>query len=310
MQSSQANGAHQMNAALWGALLLLGFIWGGSFFFGRIIMAEMPALTANFFRVAPAAAMLWLVVWFSRAKPISGNNRHFIRDIALMGLLNNAIPFTLILWGQREIGSGLASIINAMTPISTLIIANMATSDEKLNINKALGAVLGVIGVGLLFADRIGEGLSGSVLAQLALLGATLSYGMAAVFGKRFAGQPVATLSASQLTASSLFILPLALVVDAPWTMAMPSQAAIGSLLGLSLLCTAIAYLLFFHILTRAGATNTSLVTLVVPPSAILLGWAFLGETLTLLQFAALLLIALGLVTIDGRVFSFRQARS
>ena len=307
MKPHTVNGAPQMTAALWGALLLLGMIWGSSFFFGRVIMAEMPALTANFFRVGPAALALWLVVALAPKRPISGDTARFVRDIAVMGLLNNAIPFTLILWGQREIGSGLASIINAMTPISTLIIANIATSDEKLTVNKAAGALLGVTGVALLFADRIGEGLSGSVMAQLAVLGATVSYGMATVFGKRFAGQPVVTLSASQLSASALLILPLALLADAPWTLPMPSTAAIGSLIGLSLLCTAVAYLLFFQILTRAGATNTSLVTLLVPPSAILLGWAFLGETLTLIQFAALFVIGLGLITIDGRLFARRR---
>lgn len=299
--------AAPMSAVIWAALLLLGFIWGGSFFFGRIIMAELPAFTANFLRVAPAALFLWLVAAAMRPRPVAGARRRFLAAIAIMGLLNNAIPFTLILWGQKEIGAGLASIINAMTPISTMLIANLATADEKLTPAKAAGAVLGLAGVALLFAGRIGDGLSGSVLAQLAVLGATISYGAAAVYGKRFAGQPVLTVSAGQLTASSLAMLPLALFFDQPWQLAMPSEQVLWSIAGISLLCTAIAYLLYFQILSSAGATNAALVTLLVPPSAILLGWAFLGETLSLAQLAALGLIAAGLVTIDGRFAKRRR---
>lgn len=311
MQKSSPNPTHDptpvtaMPLSVWAALILLGLVWGSSFFFGRVIMLEMPVITANFFRVMPAAVVLWLAIAMLRLPLLSGSG--VLVSIIVMGLFNNVIPFSLILFGQKEIGSGLASIINAMTPIWTLLIANAFTEDEKLTRRKIVGVGLGFAGVALLLGSNIGDGLSASLLAQLSVLGASVSYGVSAVYGKRFRGQPVIAVAASQLTASSCMIGLLALLIDQPWNLAVPSAPVIWSLAGISLLCTAFAYFLFFNILSKAGATNASLVTLLVPPSAILLGWLFLGETLSPVQMLAILVIGAGLLVQDGRIFTRRR---
>jgi drug/metabolite transporter (DMT)-like permease len=218
-------------------------------------------------------------------------------------VLNNIIPFGLIFYGQLEIGAGLAAIINAMTPVWTILMANAWTSDEKLTSNKIIGVILGFTGVAILIGSSALSGFSGSVLGQIAVLGATISYGMAGVFGRRFAAVPPFQTARGQLTASSLLILPPVLIMDQPWTLAMPSQVAVWSIIGLAIVCTALAYLLFFKILAEAGAVNVSLVTFLVPPSAIALGTVVLGETLEPRHLLGMAVIMMGLIVIDGRLF-------
>lgn len=290
-----------MDARLWTQLMLLSVIWGGSFFFGRVAMAELPPLTTAFFRVFLAALALigWILI---TRRQSAGFTLHFALSVLVMGLLNNAIPFSLILWGQIEIGSGLAAAVNAMTPIWTLLVANALTSDEKITAPKFIGVLIGFAGVVLLMAQNALSGLTAPLLAQLAVLGATISYGFAAVYGKRFRGMDPVIVSAGQLVASSLLLLPIALFFDSPWNLETPSPRAVGAVVGLALLCTALAYVLFFRVLDGAGATNVSLVTILVPASAILLGVLFLDERFTLLQICGMALIIIGLLVKDGRL--------
>lgn len=290
-----------MDARLWTQLILLSVIWGGSFFFGRVAMAELPPLTTAFFRVFLAALALigWILI---TRRQSAGFTLHFALSVLVMGLLNNAIPFSLILWGQIEIGSGLAAAVNAMTPIWTLLVANALTSDEKIAAPKLIGVLIGFAGVVLLMAQNALSGLTAPLLAQLAVLGATISYGFAAVYGKRFRGMDPVIVSAGQLVASSLLLLPIALFFDSPWNLETPSPRAVGAVVGLALLCTALAYVLFFRVLDGAGATNVSLVTILVPASAILLGVLFLDERFTLLQICGMALIIIGLLVKDGRL--------
>ncbi|MFD0916293.1 DMT family transporter [Pseudahrensia aquimaris] len=288
-----------MNLKTWSLLALLAFIWGGSFLFARIAVLEVPPLTLVFFRVAIAAVALHIYL-ASRGQRLSGSGGLWLA-FAGMGLLNNIIPFSLIFYGQQEIGAGLAAIINAMTPIWTLLIAHRFTADEHLSTSKIVGIVLGFTGVAALIGpDAIG-GLSGSTLAQIAVLGATISYGCAGVFGKRFAAVSPVQTATGQLTLSSLIMLPIAAFADRFWFLDLPSLPAILSILALALVCTAFAYILFFRILASSGAVNISLVTLLVPVSAIILGAIVLGETLKPMQFAGMAFILLGLIIIDGR---------
>lgn len=284
----------------WAMIALLAFIWGGSFLFGRILMLEWPPFTVVFLRVALATATLWIFLAVTGKRfPL---DRSLVGAIFLMGIINNVIPFSLILIGQQEIGSGLASVVNAMTPIWTLIIANRFTNDEKFTSNKILGIALGFIGVGVLIGGDVLQGLTASAWAQVAILGATISYGFAGVFGKRFKAQDPIVISTGQLTASSLVIFPIMLTTEGFFNVSAPNMELVISTLGLAILCTSYAYVLYFKILANAGATNVSLVTFLVPVSAILLGVFWLGEALTTGNLIGMTLIVMGLICVDGRL--------
>ena len=263
-------------------------------------MLEWPPFTVVFLRVALAAIALWVFVLLTARR--FPKDLNLIGAILVMGIINNVIPFSLILIGQQEIGSGLASVVNAMTPIWTLIIANALTTDEKFSANKIFGILFGFAGVTILIGSDLLEGLSASAWAQVAVLGATISYGFAGVFGKRFGGHDPILISTGQLTASSLVMIPLVLMIEEPFSLTPATGEMIVSIFGLSILCTAIAYVLFFKILSNAGATNVSLVTFLVPVSAILLGLIWLGEVLTLSNLMGMALILIGLALVDGRV--------
>lgn len=299
------NESSAINTKTWLMILALATIWGGSFLFGRVLMLEWPPLTVALLRVLLAAIALWCFLIFAGKKLAFGNG--LIGALLIMGILNNVIPFSLILIGQREIGSGLAAVVNAMTPIWTLIIANALTTDEKFSKNKIIGIVLGFVGVSVLIGNDFLGGLSASAWAQIAVLGATISYGFAGVFGKRFKNNDPILISTGQLTASTMVMIPLVFLIEDPFSISPPDVNMVVSLIGLSVICTAFAYVLFFKILASAGATNVSLVTFLVPVSAIILGIIFLGETLSKTNIIGMILILSGLIIIDGRVFKIGQ---
>ncbi|MBW6422746.1 DMT family transporter [Rhizobium sp. XQZ8] len=296
------------SATAWALILVLGLIWGGSFFFARIAVKEVPPFTLVFFRLFLAALALHIYL----------HGRHGLyetlaarwREFAVMGLVNNALPHTLIFFGQTEIGAGLASILNATTPIFTVLIANRFTTDEKLTTAKLAGCIAGLAGTAVLIGPGLTNAASVPLWALVLPVLAAISYGVAGTYGKRFRGLPAPVSATGQLTASSLMMLPVSLIADQPWSLPMPSLHAISAILGLALLSTAFAYLLFFRILAMAGATNASLVTLVVPPSAILLGVIFLGERLESTDLAGMALIGLGLIILDGRLLRSRSKQA
>lgn len=291
-----------MTATEWALLLSLSVLWGGSFFFVAVAVKDLPTFTIVFARVALAAAIL-LVALRLTGTSMPTNTRVWLAFLA-MGLLNNVIPFCLIVWGQAQIASGVAAILNATTPLFTIVVANALTADEKLTARRLAGVVIGLAGVVVMIGPEALQGLGVGVAAQLACLAAALSYAFAGVFGRRFRamGVPPMATAAGQLTASSLVLLPLWLAVDRPWTLALPSVPTGAALVGLAALSTALAYILYFRILATAGATNLLLVTLLIPVTAILLGVGVLGESLLPQQLAGMALIAGGLAAIDGRV--------
>jgi drug/metabolite transporter (DMT)-like permease len=219
-------------------------------------------------------------------------------------LINNAIPHTLIFFGQTQMGAGLASILNASTPIWTVLIGNQLTSDERLTSAKLAGCLIGLAGTAVLMAPSVTNSASVPFWAVLLPILAAISYGFAAIYAKRFKGIAPPVVAAGQLTGSSLIMLPVALTMDQPWTLAIPPASAIAAILGLALLSTAFAYILYFRIMALAGATNASLVTLLVPPSALLLGFLFLGERLGVAELAGMMLIGAGLLVLDGRFYA------
>ena len=291
-----------MNARVWIWLLSLSVLWGGSFFFAKVALAELAPLTVVFCRVALAALALNLVLIVSGRSLFRAGTPW--RSYAAMGLLNNLIPFGLIFWGQTQIDSGLASILNATTPLFTLVVAHFITHDERIGGLKLVALLVGIGGVAVLMGPEVIT-TSQSMAGQLACLGAALSYAFAGVYGRRFKTMGVAPLDAAagQVTASAMLILPIMLMIDRPWSLGMlPTAITWAALAGLALLSTALAYVLYFRILAVAGATNLLLVTFLIPVTAILLGALILGERLQPRHFAGMALIGLALAAIDGRI--------
>jgi drug/metabolite transporter (DMT)-like permease len=286
----------------WLMLLLLSMLWGGSFFFTAIAIKSLPPFTIVFLRVGIAAAILNVVV-IALGMKMPGGGRAWATFFG-MGLLNNAIPFCLIVWGQSHIASGLAAILNATTPLWTVIAAHFFTDDERLTGSRVVGVGIGLVGVVLMIGLSSLKGLGTDFVAQIAVLAAALSYAIAGVYGRTFQRmriEPILT-ATGQVTASTIILLPVALIADRPWMLAMPGLPVWLAIVGIAGLSTALAYFLYFRILATAGATNLLLVTFLIPVSAILLGWLVLGERLGLNHFVGMTFIGAGLAAIDGRL--------
>jgi drug/metabolite transporter (DMT)-like permease len=284
----------------WAELLLLATIWGGSFISNRLALNEVPVLTTVAFRVAGACLLLWVYVRLRRL-PVPRSFRIWLAFLA-MGLLNNALPFTLITWGQLTIPSGLAAIVNASTAIFGVLVAALAFRDERLTARRLTGVLLGFAGVAVAIGLHALTTLNLTSLPQLALVAAAISYALAAAFARRvLGGLPPQVAAAGMLTGSSLLMLPTALWIDGPPVLTHGAQVW-GALGYLAILSTAGAYLLYYRVLGMAGAGNLSLVTLLTAPVAIVMGALILNEALPLRAYAGFALIALGLLIIDGRL--------
>jgi drug/metabolite transporter (DMT)-like permease len=280
-----------MKAIDWILLWTLSLLWGGSFLFNELALAGLPPLSIVWGRVALAAALLVLVV------RLSGQGlppRRVWPALAVMGVLNNLVPFTLFVLAQGQITGALASVLNATTPLFTVLIAHLATVDERLTPVKAAGVGLGFAGVAAMMA---GEDLGGELPAMLACLGAAVSYAVAGVWGRRFRHAGVTSLQTAfgVVTASSILLTPVWLVVDRPWALGWPGWSPVLAVIGLASLSSALAYLIYFRILARAGAVAISLVTFLIPFSAAGLGWLVLGERLEARHLLGLALILVGL---------------
>lgn len=292
----------------WAMLLLLSFLWGGSFFFIGVAVTELPPLTIVTLRVSLAAITLWAIALFAGYEL----PRSFAlwRAFFVMGLISNAVPFSLIVWGQTHIGAGLASIINATTPLFTVLIAGVFLADEHMTAQKIIGVIAGLIGVTVLIGPSalldIGVNMDKSTLAQLAIIGAALCYGCATVFGRRFKTMGVSPFNsaAGQVTASAVILMPMVMLIERPYELMMPSTSVWLSIICLALFSTALAYILFFRILESAGATNVVLVTFLAPVTATFLGWLVLDEQLHNRYFVGMAIIGLGLAAIDGRLWA------
>lgn len=290
-----------MGRVEWLLLIILSILWGGSFFFIGVAVKGLPPFTIVVLRVGLAAIALNLVVLASGLR--MPRDKTLLLAFLSMGVLNNVIPFSLIVWGQTHIASGLASILNASTPFFTIIVAHFLTQDEKMSKERLIGVLIGIVGVVFIIGPEALSDIGTNILGQLAVLTAAMSYSFGAVFGRRFqrlGSTPLLT-ATGQVTASTIILLPLTLIVDQPWRLPMPGWEVWGAILGLALFSTALAYLIFFRILSTAGATNLALVTFLIPVSAILLGTLILGEQLEAKHFAGMAFLGFGLAIIDGR---------
>jgi len=299
-----------MGPAEWLMLGLLSIVWGGAFFFYKLLdEAGLPPFTIVLGRVGLAGLVLAIVVLLTE--------RRFPRDrrtwgaFVVLGLLNNIVPFSLIIVAEQRIDSGLASIFNATTPIFTALVAQWLSHDEKLSRGKVAGIVLGLLGVIVLMGPSALHGLDLTSLAQLSSVAAAVVYAFAAVYARgliRGGVDPLVT-SAGQLIASTVIVAPLVLLFDHPWTVHGLPTTAWWAWAGLALPSTALAYVFYFGIMAKAGATNAAAVTFLVPISAIALGSLFLGEHLAPSAVAGMALIFAGLAALDGRVFTVLGSR-
>lgn len=290
----------RMDATDWLILAALSVMWGCAFFFLAIQLKALPPFTIVLLRVGGAAALL--LGWAAITGLKLPGPKLWLAFVVL-ALLNNVIPFALYGFAQETISSALAGILNATTPLWGVLVAHLFTRDERATPAKVVGVLLGFAGVAAMTGGDALGGLGNDLIAQLACLVATLCYALAAIWSRRFvdAGITPLAVATGQLTAATVVMIPLALVVDRPWQLAMPGAGIWAAVIGMILVSTVFAYVLYFKLVERAGASNSLLVTFTIPIVAILLGVVALGEALLPKHLIGMALIALGLAAIDGR---------
>jgi drug/metabolite transporter (DMT)-like permease len=298
-----------MTPTEWALLIILAMLWGGSYFYIAIAIKVLPAFTIVAFRVVVAGCLLYVAVRLT--------GQSMPRDIAswrgylVMGFLNNVVPFSLIAWAQSHVESGLAAILNATTPLFAVVFAHYLTGDERMTAGRIAGLVIGFVGVVVMIGPDALAGVSTDLMAELALLAASVFYALSPIYARRFgrAGQAPIVSATGQFAAAAVMMVPLALVIDRPWNLTPPGLDVWAALIALATLSSAVAYIIYYRILKTAGAVNLMLVTFMVPVGAILLGAVFLHERLAVADFAGMGLIALGLAAIDGRPLRLLGAR-
>ena len=298
-----ASTAPKMQSADWGIIGLLSLLWGGAFYFIEIGLRGFPPNTLVFLRMALAVPPMLI------ALKIAGNrlptDAKSWMQLFVLGVINAALPFILFFWGQTKIESGLASVLNATTPLWGVITAHFLTRDEKATPARICGVLLGMAGIIVMVGSEALGGMSGSVLGQIACLLATLCYAFAAVYARSLSQSTMTPLvvATGQVITAAIIMLPVMLIVDQPWQLSTPGLDAWAGALGLAIPSTAIAYIFYFRLIDRAGASNAMLVAFIMPVVAIILGVFALGESLQPRQIAGTALIICGLLAIDGRVF-------
>ncbi len=295
-----------MDSKSWLMLMILSVIWAGSFLLTEIALEELPPLSIMTARVTIGAVGLYAMMRFAG---VSFPRGHAVKPLTMfgafmvLGFLNNVIPFSVLVWGQTHLSASLASIMNATMPLFTVILAHYFTMDEKITSNKLVGVLIGISGVAVIVGEHGIDFSSGSNFAKIAILGAPLSYAVAALIARRFAAWNLSPLFVAfgQSAAAALVALPLATFVENPWGISVSGTGWV-TLIALGLLCSSVAYLIYFRLIAVAGATNTSLITLTIPPFAVLSGVLLLGESLSVVQLVGMTLILVGLIVTDGRL--------
>jgi drug/metabolite transporter (DMT)-like permease len=289
-----------MKSSDWALIIALSILWGGAFFFIEIALRAFPPNTLVLLRMGLAMPPLLLVLKFTGQK--LPRNFASWRSLTVLGMLNVVLPFVLFIWGQTQISSSLASVLNATTPLWGVVTAHFLTKDEKATPVRVVGVLLGLAGIATMVGpDAFNSGAT--VLPQIACLIGTLCFALASIYGLRFGkgGMPPMVIATGQVITATIIMLPIALITDAPWRLPMPGRDVIAATVALAVFSTSLAYALYFRLLQSAGASNSLLITFLIPVTAILLGTVFLGEHMAPIQFAGMGLIALGLLVLDGR---------
>lgn len=297
----------RMKAPEWGMLVFLSFLWGGSFFLASVALKEIQPFTLVFCRMTLGAAALGAVM-VAQGVRFPADARTW-RGLAFLGVFANALPFGLMYWGQTHVSSGLAAILTAAAPLFTAVIAHFVTSDEKLRGFRLLGILIGMAGVAVVIGPSALAESAHHIGAQVAILGAALCFGVGGIYAKRFCKLPPAVPACGQLIFAALAILPVMAAFEQPLSHPLPGAASVASVLALALLCEALAFLIYFRLLARVGATNSALISLLVPATAIFLGAAVLGEALLPRHFIGLAVIGCGLLVTDGGVIDYIRSR-
>jgi drug/metabolite transporter (DMT)-like permease len=285
----------------WFLLVFLSVLWGATFFFIAIANPEVPPFTLVLARVAIAALILVPLVYLLGYR-LPGNFAGWQPFVA-QAIINNVVPFTLMVYGQQRIASGLAAVLNAATPLFTLLVARIFAG-ERLTASKVIGVLFGVAGVAVLIGPAALSSNASSVVGMLCILGGTLSYAFSALWMRRLRQIPPLVSSAAQLTCATILLVPIAGMVDRFWLLPVPGASVLLAILALAVFSTALAYIVFFRISATAGPGNVMLVTLLIPVTATVLGVAILNEAVSSNQIAGGLIIASGLVVIDGRLLA------
>jgi drug/metabolite transporter (DMT)-like permease len=293
-----------MQSADWGIIALLSVLWGGSFFLIELGLRGFPPNTLVFVRMALSIPPMMIALKIAGQRLPS--DRASWAQLFILGFLNAALPFILFFWGMTQIHSGYASVLNATTPLWGVITAHFLTQDEKATPSRITGVLLGMAGIIIMVGSAALNGLTTGLLAQIACLLATLCYAIAAVYGRRLSRSTMTPLvvASGQVITAAIIMVPVMIVTDRPWMLAMPDLDVVAAVIALAVFSTSIPYILYFRLIDRAGASNAMLVAFIMPVVAIILGVVALHESLQPRQIAGTCLIALGLLAIDGRIFN------
>ena len=288
-------------------LLLLSLLWGASYAFIRIAVETIPPLTLVAVRVTIATVLLQLVLAHQGAA--LPRDPVLWRRFAIQAAMNGILPFTLIAWGEQRIDSGLAGVLNSTTPIFVFLITRLWTRHEAATIRQLLGTLLGLAGiVAIVGPSAVRAGLTGDVLAQGAIVAATICYAIAAIFGRNFAGLPAIVPAAGSTAVSALVMVPAALLIDRPWALPMPSVASMAALVALGTVSTAGAFVVYFRLLRSLGSVGTASVAYLRAAVSVAIGILFLGELPSWQTAGGLLLVLIGVaaMTLPRQAWPFR----
>lgn len=292
----------KLDATGWGLIAILSILWGGAFFLIEVGLRSYPPITLVFMRLALAVPPMWIAMRLMGERLPTEPRVWGL--LAIVGALNCALPFILFFWGQQYLDSGYASILNATTPLWGVITAHFLTSDEKATPARIIGVLIGMAGIVVMVGPQAMKGLSNNLLAQLACIVSTIFYSFAAIYGRRLSQTELTPMAVAtgQTMMAALMMVPIVAVMDQPWTMALPRLDSTLAGITLAIFSTALAYTLYFRLIDRSGASNAQLVAFLMPILAVILGIAFLGESLSSGQIAGAALIAVGLAILDGRL--------
>jgi len=285
----------------WLLVSLLGLFWGSSFFFVEVLLKYLSPFMIVYLRVCIASIFLILFICIKSVKFQFTFNNFF--NLSIMSLLNNIFPFLLITFGQQTTTGGLASILNANTSFVAIILASLFLPFERVNLNRVVGISIGILGVVIAIGYQNIFQLKNDDLGKYLIIIATVSYGFAGVWGKlRLHNLSPIIAATGMLTVSTIILTPYAIINHLEEIYSLNFYIFKYAFI-FAIICSVFAYFLYFKILESAGAGNLLICTIIIPPSSIFLNAFFLDQNITTNEYLGLVVIVLGLIILDGRLF-------